>query len=336
MIKRLFRKITGAKNKGAIAVMYHRIAKPVSDPWQIAVSPENFEQHLQVLKKNYHVISVPELIRQLKNKKIEKNSVCITFDDAYADNYLFAKPLLEKYELPATFFIATDYIGADKPFWWDELEAIILHSETLPLALSLHIGVESFKFNLAKEELSLEDKVKHRSWIWEETPPTLRCDLYLEIWKKLKPLKAIEIELILKELADWADYKRGFNAADVAMNNRQLKEMYTSSLFTIGVHTLSHPALAYHSENIQTHEIAACKNVLENLSGLKINTIAYPYGNYNDITLSVAANEQFSAGFTTQARLLDVSSNLLELGRLQVVNQEAKSFDKTLRRWLYS
>jgi peptidoglycan/xylan/chitin deacetylase (PgdA/CDA1 family) len=314
--------------------MYHRITIPDSDPWQIAVSPENFEQHLQVLKKSYNVISVPDLVWQLRDKKIEVNSVSITFDDAYKDNYVVAKPLLQKYNLPATFFIAADYINKNKPFWWDELEKIIMHSERLPLKLAINIAGHLFEFELGQEHLSLEDKAKHRVWIWEEIAPTYRCKLYLELWKQLRPLKAPDIELILNELKKWASYEASFNEEDTAMNDSQLKEMYSNSLFTIGIHTLTHPALACHSEDIQIQEITGCMEALENISRSKIDTIAYPYGNYNKVTLSVAANQKLSAGFTTQAQVVDKSSNLLELGRFQVVNQDAESFKKLLKEWL--
>ncbi len=43
----------------------------------------------------------------------------ITFDDGYKDNLLEAAPVLEKYKVPATFFVATDYIGGRTQFPWD-------------------------------------------------------------------------------------------------------------------------------------------------------------------------------------------------------------------------
>ncbi|MEJ7830493.1 MAG: hypothetical protein WKF91_19950, partial [Segetibacter sp.] len=72
--------------------MYHRIADINRDPWQLAVTPEHFEQNLTLLQKKFNVITVSELVEQLNNKSITSDSVCLTFDDGYADNYLFAKP----------------------------------------------------------------------------------------------------------------------------------------------------------------------------------------------------------------------------------------------------
>ena len=98
--------------------MYHRIATAAHDHWQLSVSPQLFEQHLQVLKR-YNVVSLPDLV-----KKVPRKGIAISFDDGYVDNYTTAKPLLEKYNLPATFFICNGNIGKQAEFWWDELEHI--------------------------------------------------------------------------------------------------------------------------------------------------------------------------------------------------------------------
>lgn len=98
--------------------MYHRIATAAHDHWQLSVSPQHFEEHLQVLKQ-YKIVALPELVN-----KVPRQGIAISFDDGYIDNYTTAKPLLEKYNLPATFFITNNNIESPAEFWWDELEYI--------------------------------------------------------------------------------------------------------------------------------------------------------------------------------------------------------------------
>lgn len=45
-----------------------------------------------------------------------KPQVCITFDDGYLDNYAHAVPILERYQVPAAFFVSTGIVGTDRRF----------------------------------------------------------------------------------------------------------------------------------------------------------------------------------------------------------------------------
>ncbi len=126
----------------ALVFMYHKIGEPATDVWDIAVSQKNLEEHFLYLK-DQNIVSLNELSHYLQKKKIKKNCIAITFDDGYLDNFLLAKPLLEKYQLPATFFLPTINIGQQKEFWWDELEYLFLGIDELPASLSICInGIE--------------------------------------------------------------------------------------------------------------------------------------------------------------------------------------------------
>ncbi len=90
-------------NQPVLVLMYHRVNRLRPDPWDSCVSPEHFEQHLQVIR------SIPIPTR-------------ITLDDGYADNYTTAKPLLERYDLPATIFVTSGAVDSRHEMWWDELD----------------------------------------------------------------------------------------------------------------------------------------------------------------------------------------------------------------------
>ncbi len=74
-----------------------------------------FEFHLKVFKKFFHVLSWEEFKAYLRGEFVPpKRAVFLTFDDGYADNYVYAYPLLKKYGLKAHLFVIPSRIS-EKP-----------------------------------------------------------------------------------------------------------------------------------------------------------------------------------------------------------------------------
>ena len=92
-----------AFNKSAVPVFLYHQVNPISSN----VSPEIFEEHLKIIKKyNMKTITISEYY----NNNINKNSMLLTFDDGYYDNFKYVFPLLKKYNMKATIFLNTLYI----------------------------------------------------------------------------------------------------------------------------------------------------------------------------------------------------------------------------------
>ena len=317
----------------AIVLMYHRVCHVKTDPWQLAVSPNNFETQIKELKKNFNVLPLSDLVEQFTIGKIKPNSVYITFDDAYRDNFLNAKPVLETYDCPATFFIPTHFIGKQQLFWWDELEIIFLHTLKLPTYLTLTIDEKIYTFHLGGEQLIEEVRLKQQSWIWPNPPPTNRCKIYLEIWGLLKPLSYSKLFEIMDFVRKWADFNPSHWPENYPMNNEELENLANNKLFSLGIHTMTHPALACHSAEIQSSEIAGSKDYLIIKGYPQINAIAYPYGNYNNETLSIVAQNSIPLGFTTLGEVITRNSSPLRLGRFQVTNCSGTVLMEKLMRY---
>lgn len=113
-----------------LVLVYHRIAFLPSDPWGLAVSPETFDAQLRLLRRFFRPLSLHALLDAVQRGR-GHGCVAITFDDGYADNYLSALPLLEKYGVPATFFVTSDPVENGREFWWDELERNVPSSQYL-------------------------------------------------------------------------------------------------------------------------------------------------------------------------------------------------------------
>ena len=334
LLRRAQKKLRYFFQSKAIVLCYHRIVDVTIDPWELTVSPENFEQQLRVLK-NYQLCTGSQLIEHLQNRSLKNGMICITFDDGYRDNYRIARPLLQKYTSPSTFFIPIHYIGQEELFWWDELQAIILGKHDLPQKISILINGERLDFDLGVESKHSEEKgQKLTSWIWYDTPPTKRSALYIELWKRLRPLDLGSISVILSELRKWSLLNIIGGELELPMGIIELKDMIVNPLFEIGVHTVTHPALAFHNRQKQYEEIAGCKERLVELGNKITNTIAYPYGIYNDDSVEICKQVGLKGGFTTENKAVHTYDHPLKLGRIHVKNWNGTEFEKNLRYWI--
>jgi peptidoglycan/xylan/chitin deacetylase (PgdA/CDA1 family) len=120
----------------AIVLMYHRVDREECDPWGLCVDPDRFAEQVDVLRGKAEVLSVGELTNRLKNDTVPSRSACITFDDGYVDNVRKARPVLERFDVPATFFLVSGQVGQPVEFWWDDLERLLLQPGSLPDHLS--------------------------------------------------------------------------------------------------------------------------------------------------------------------------------------------------------
>ena len=83
--------------------------------------------HVAYLRKRFTIISLDELLDLWRTNRLKRDqSYCvITFDDGWKDNYQFAFPVLMKHRIPATIFLATDFIGTARWFWPDQMMLLL-------------------------------------------------------------------------------------------------------------------------------------------------------------------------------------------------------------------
>lgn len=335
MLDRLYSVLGLALPHRACVLMYHRIAKPDADIWKIAVDPVHFEQQIQFLRKKTTVLSVPELVEAVRNKKVKSNTVAITFDDGYADNFLVAKPILDYYAVPATFFVASQTIGTTTEFWWDELEHILLFSPQLPAAFSLRVAGQLLTASL-EPETHLSNALQQQLQRWDasnEPATSRRASLFLAVWQQLRPLPYSEQQQCMRAIREWASVSPSQRPDYRAMSVAELRQLADSELHTIGLHTHTHPALAFHAAEVQEQEIRRNKTFLEQQTNRQPNILAYPYGNHNQETIAVATQLNLQACFTTEAKLVRAEADKFRLGRFQVLNSPLSSFAQQLRTW---
>lgn len=131
------------------------------------VEPEMFERQMEYLKsQGYSTISFEQLNnRLLNNAKLPAKPVILTFDDGWENQYIYALPLLKKYNFAATFFVPVAIIGTPHYLNWQELRemqsagmVIGSHTETHPFLDD--VSDEKLKKELAKSKSMLESNLQ--------------------------------------------------------------------------------------------------------------------------------------------------------------------------------
>jgi peptidoglycan/xylan/chitin deacetylase (PgdA/CDA1 family) len=305
--------------------MYHRIADPAVDPWQLAVSPDRFDEHLLVLRETREPLAMSDFLHHLERGSLPANAVGLTFDDGYVDNLRAAKPRLERAGIPATVFITTGNVGTAREFWWDELARLVLG----------HIGDLDSEIVVASKSLRLTLRALSRGTTtfprWEDSHPrTERESLYLEVWKMLRPLRSIEREKAMSNLR--AILTNGPAAPeDLPMTEAQVVELAAGGVIEIGAHSVTHSSLTVVPADERRREIALSKSNCEQLAGSSVQGFAYPYGDFDDDTQATVLDTGFRFACSTNAQFVEVDRfDRFALPRLQVRNWAAEAFERAL------
>jgi hypothetical protein len=204
----------------ALILVYHRVGRLKTDPWELSVSPERFAEQLQVLGSQAHPLRLQDLIQALRTGKIPRRSVVLTFDDGYADNLYEAKPLLERYGIPGTFFVATGYLARDaesaQEFWWDELERVVMQPKRVAERLAIEINGGSYHWRVSPDPAGLS-----------------REELCRTLWEVLYKVEDSTRQAALSSLRQWAGVPSVARASHRPLTVEELLELSASPFVEI-------------------------------------------------------------------------------------------------------
>ncbi len=94
-------------------LVYHKIDNKPELGLSV-IPPRKFRRQIEfLLTKGYRFYTLSDLQRQSD----PHNKIAITFDDGYQDVYQNAFPILKEYQIPATVFVISSYLGKENR--WD-------------------------------------------------------------------------------------------------------------------------------------------------------------------------------------------------------------------------
>lgn len=316
--------------------MYHTVGDRELDPWGLCVTEKNFIEHLEVLKRyNFQCMSCAQLAQGYSDFDSSHPFVVFTFDDGYASSLRTILPSLERFEVPATFFITTGYVGQGKNYWWDELATLLLRCEKLPssLELQLETGEHHWELNRAvhysQEELSLDRD--RRPW---EAVLDSRLAFFYSVWGVLRPLPEKDRQICLQTIRTWANVPDERNPNYEILDVRGLQALASSQLVEIGAHSVTHPLFPSIPHSSQEVEIRQSKEYLEKNLNRSVFSFAYPYGECTRESSQSVESEGFTSACTSSEGRIQEPVPWFTLPRLCISDSNGEQFFQKLLHWI--
>ena len=100
-----------------MVLFYHRVANTSPNDWTI--SPEQFRRQISWVRERYDIVSLHDAQLRIGADDNKRPTVCITFDDGYADNCETAVPWMLDQEIPFTYFVTSNHVQSGEPFAHD-------------------------------------------------------------------------------------------------------------------------------------------------------------------------------------------------------------------------
>ncbi len=246
------------------------------------LNKDAFEKQIESIVKFCDVISIDQLVYYWNNNyEFKKPTAVITFDDGFKNNYVIAKPILEKYEVPATFYISTGNVNDQKLFWVDLLEIIFSNTKIKEINKSSFPTIYSFIPN-QKNNIDIDNRFS-------------KIKVLNKIKIKLKVCHPSYRERAINKIASELEVQNCFkiencNSEYSILSWNELKEIQSNNLFTIGGHSRFHNILSKLSGNDLVKEIKGSIIDINKNLGTFSGHYAYPEGqpeHFNSETITV-------------------------------------------------
>lgn len=295
MLPALYRHWSPAGPGARLSILiFHRV-RPEPDwlcPFEI--DARQFDRICRWLASWFNVLPLDRAVKLRAEGCLPERALAITFDDGYADNFQIAMPILQRYRLCSTFFIATGFV--DGGIMWND---ILIES-----VRQTRLGV----LNLSE----VDGGPPGRILLADHTQKRAALDTVIQRLKYLAP------EARLAATARFARLLSAHPPGDLMLRSDEIKALHRGGM-QIGAHTINHPILAGATCAVIETEMAGSRDMLAALTGERIGLFAYPNGkpgtDYDKRAVDVARRLGFDAAVSTVPGVAVPDSDCHELPR---------------------
>lgn len=290
---------SASKGQKLSILIYHQVVQEEEFRKAFDPSQREFDRQMGLISKYFHPMGLIEAINALRNGTLPERAIAVTFDDGYANNYHTALPILQKHGIPATFFIASEFLNG----------GIMWNDAVLETFMRSHGGLDLQEANLGR------------------FPPAKGEERLKQAQEVLNLLKRLPFEERTEKVAE---ITRSRALPDnLMMTDDHVRKLHDAGM-EIGGHTLSHPILTRVSLDEAYKQIIQNKQQLERIIGAPLRSFAYPNGrpdqDYNKKITELVSQAGYEIAVTTSAGVSTRDTPVLELPRYTPWRRKPRGF----------
>lgn len=312
-------------------VMYHYVRDLLHSryPKIKGLDVNLFRQQIQFLKSNFSIVTMEEVILACGGgQKLPENSVLLTFDDGYIDNYTYILPILEEFGVQGSFFIPGKTFTTHQLLDVNKIHYILASANISSLVedvferLNHYRGTE-FSYPSNEElfyEYAVESRFDSKEIIFIKRilqtvlPEKLRNQISSDLFEKYVGVSEEQL------------------AYELYMTKEHIKTMKCHGMF-IGLHGYDHYWLGNLDRAKMQQDVDKALEVMDEFIDRNCWVMNYPYGNYNQDVLDYISSKGAVLGLTTEVEAAEIGKDQpLELPRLDCNDFPPKS--QNYKKWI--
>ena len=287
---------------GPVILVYHGVVSRIQDPeldrW--AITQVEFARHLDLLARNFQVVPLGQVVTALTSgNALLPNWAVITFDDALANVYRNARPLLRNHGMPYAVAVPTGLIGTGRTIWPLEVRLILLRSQQPVMRLPLAVGYETVYGYRRKSRQAAAQQLWAELRVAQDAERQQRLDL---LHQELQPG---EFDQLMEEYGELK-----------LMDQKQLQKLHAEGVTLMGHGSLHSRLVEGETPAVLYREIAGAKRALEDLVADPVEYYVYPHGLVTSAARAMVRDSSYRAALTMRAGCVRHGCNALELPRI--------------------
>jgi len=258
---------------GALILYGHRVEDNDEGCLQ-GLRPSWLSEQLDYLSRHYSFLPLSKLLDCYeRHQPIPPNSVVVTFDDGFRDNFTNAYPILQQYHVPATVFLVTGCVSSgDLP--WPQKVGYLFQKTKVETLCHVTTDEKHLKLRSPKER----DLARRIVWNFLGHMPRAERERSIE-----KLCELLQVEVPQDRMLTWD----------------QVETMRKGGI-EFGAHTFSHPWMALQSPEEAQREMEDSLYDIQNRLGITRPPFVFPSGSFTSDLVKMAISVGFRCVFQSR------------------------------------